>query len=294
MKKTIIAFMLLFVTASQASNGIWTSAPFASLVAWGDSLTAGNEDGSGTTYPNALAAIYIPPRTVQNQGIGGNTSSQILTRFQAAPSTWPLGTLIWSGRNNYSQSAQVQFDIATMVATLTNPNYIVLSIINGEYATSEYIGGAGYNQIVALNAALASTYGPRYLDVRSLLVAAYNPANGADVLDHANDVPPFTLRAVDTSGTIVGSLNSSSCMFTTSNTVFTNYILTVGTEYIFISGVTGNTSVTACTRGYGGTGAANYSAGQSYVGTDPIHLNSAGYTLIAQWVYAKIQALGAW
>jgi lysophospholipase L1-like esterase len=27
------------------------------IAAWGDSLTAGNEDGSGITYPNQLAAL---------------------------------------------------------------------------------------------------------------------------------------------------------------------------------------------------------------------------------------------
>lgn len=296
MRALLFIFSFIFAAHTADAQSFISRYPstYSNNVAWGDSLTDGNQDGSGVTYPNVLATLYGTPVAIINDGVGGNTSSQILTRFLAAPTTWGLGTLIWSGRNDYDNGALVQSNIATMVGDLTTPHYLVLSIINGEYATYEYVGGVGYNQIVAINSALSSTYGSRYLDVRAMLVAAYNPANGADVLDHTHDVPPFTLRAVDASGTIVGAINSSTCTFTTSNTISTNFILTIGTEYIYISNVTGNTSVTGCTRGYGGTVAASYSPGQAYVGTDPIHLNAAGYMLVANYVYRAIQQLGGW
>jgi lysophospholipase L1-like esterase len=268
---------------------------FASMYAWGDSLTAGNEDGSGVTYPNALTALYSPTRTVVNEGVGGETSSQILTRFQALPASWNFPTLIWVGRNDSGSPATVIANVATMVSDLTTQEYVILSVLNGE---GEGTGSAAYNNIATINASLASTYGSRYLDVRSTLVAAYNPANGADVIDHTNDIPPFSLRAVQSanSGTIVGAIGPSDTTFSVAGgTVGVATIMTVGTEYIYVTGIGGGgTSVTSCTRGYGGTTAASYGAGQAFSGTSFIHLNAAGYRMIAQWVYAKIQALGGW
>lgn len=285
---------------AESSGGSAQIAPIVprTLVAWGDSYTAGNEDHSGVTYPNVLAPLFWPHRTVVNNGVGGDTSSQILTRFQAVSALWCDETLIWSGRNNYTDPTTVQSDIAAMIADVLpcTHQYMVLSIMNGEYA-NEHAGQTNYNDIINLNSALASTYGQNYLDVRSMLVAAYNPANGADVLDRTNDVPPFTLRAVDTSGVLSGALDSSSCSFTltpAAGTVTAYFILTIDSEYILLTTISGGTTVTACTRGYGGTTAASHNNGASYAGTDPAHLSAAGYTLVAQYIYAKTMTLGGW
>ncbi len=58
------------ITAAQASQPI---------VAWGDSLTAGNEDGTGVRYPSSLSAD-LGGRTVTNKGVGGQSSIQIGVR----------------------------------------------------------------------------------------------------------------------------------------------------------------------------------------------------------------------
>jgi hypothetical protein len=260
------------------------------IAAWGDSLTAGNQDGSGVTYPNILAAGMGVP--VFNFGVGGYTSTQIASLFDSYPQYWGLTTIIWSGRNDYSTPSTVETNIAGMVADLTTTHYLVMSILNSELP-NEQSGGANYTEIINLNNALSSTYAPtNYIDIRATLVAAYNPANGADVIDHTNDVPPFSLRAVDVSGTLAGSLNTSSCSFSLSvGGLSPNYIVTIGSEYIYIS-TTSNGAVTGCTRGYGGTTAASYSPGQALVATDPVHLNAAGYTVVANAVKAKLQANG--
>ena len=39
------------------------------------------------------------------------------------------------------------------------------------------------------------TYGARFVDVRPVLVAAYDPAQPQDVKDHADDVVPASLRS---------------------------------------------------------------------------------------------------
>jgi len=159
----------------------------SSVSCFGDSLTQAT--GGQTPYPTQLSAI-TGYNTVNN-GVGGYTSSQILTVFQGVPTQWPNLTIIWAGRNNYNSPTQVLSDIATMVADIGHDGYLVLSILNNN---TEVSGSAGYNAIAYLNSQLASIYGSHYLDVRSILVAAYNPGNPTDVTDHANDCPPSSLR----------------------------------------------------------------------------------------------------
>lgn len=100
--------------------------------------------------------------------------------------------IIWSGRNNATDPTTVKSDIAGMVSTLTSSNYVVLSVLN---ASTETVGTGTYNTIIALNNDLKTTYGSKYLDVRSYLVSNYNPSIPQDVTDHSNDVVPSSLRA---------------------------------------------------------------------------------------------------
>jgi lysophospholipase L1-like esterase len=107
--------------------------------------------------------------------------------------------ILWLGRNNLGSSSQVQSDTAACAAYLKTfvKRYLVLSILNGG---SEGTGTTNYNSIAALNSALASTYGNRYLDVRRYLIdhglsdAGITPTS-QDTTDIANDVVPTSLRA---------------------------------------------------------------------------------------------------
>jgi lysophospholipase L1-like esterase len=158
------------------------------LACWGDSLTQG---AGGTPYPTAIQPLtgYI----IYNGGVGGETSTQIRARMIAATSRYPDTAIIWAGRNNSGASATVQADISAMVAALGHNRYLVLSILNGDYPGEES-GGGGYNNIIALNNALATTYGDRYIDIRAHLVSLYNPSIPQDVTDHSEDIPPSSLR----------------------------------------------------------------------------------------------------
>jgi lysophospholipase L1-like esterase len=157
------------------------------FAAWGDSLTAGT---GGTPYPTTLQSLR-GAATVYNMGVGGETSTQIRTRMLADTSKLGLYTIIWAGRNNFTSPATVKADIAAMVAALGTSNYVVLSILNGN---GEPSGSGNYTTLTTLNNDLATTYGSHYVDVRAALVTAYDPALSQDVIDHANDVPPTSLR----------------------------------------------------------------------------------------------------
>ncbi|MCX6703403.1 MAG: GDSL-type esterase/lipase family protein [Candidatus Zambryskibacteria bacterium] len=159
------------------------------IATWGDSLTA-SSGGSGTTYPNKLSDFT--GRTVYNGGVGGESSTSIKLRMIADNVRRDWGTIIWVGRNNYSDPVTVKADIAAMVASLGHTRYLVLSILNG---TGELSGSAKYNTIIQLNNDLATIYGSHYVDVRSYLVSQYNSGIPQDVTDRANDVPPSSLRS---------------------------------------------------------------------------------------------------
>jgi len=161
----------------------------------GDSLTEGlKETGvySANPWPKLLQSAL--GRMVYNAGVAGQTSTQIKDR-QIAETYTNYGTqIIWAGRNNYTSPTTVKADIASMVAHSASGRYIVLSILNGDYAT-EYAGQADYATIVALNADLATLYGPKYYDIRADLVALGGPGQAyADPTNFARDVYPDALR----------------------------------------------------------------------------------------------------
>ena len=158
-----------------------------SLVAWGDSLTAGPL--GPPPYPAQLASLT--GCAVVNKGFSGFTSPQILQRMLAAPKYFGHPSIIWSGHNNWNKPAQVKADIASMVAALTTKHYLVLGLLNGE---PQRKNGADYKVITQLNNELAKAYPGHFIDIRAYLVSRYNPKQPQDALDHDNDVPPKSLR----------------------------------------------------------------------------------------------------
>jgi len=125
---------------------------------------------------------------------GGQTSTQIAARFFAEPDLFGDFALIWAGRNNYGERITVESDIASMVSSLTTPNYLILGVINGNYP-SEYKGhNWGYLTMTGLNSDLAATYGSRFIDMRTILVNSYNPSSSQDLIDFSHDVVPSSLR----------------------------------------------------------------------------------------------------
>jgi hypothetical protein len=157
------------------------------VTAWGDSMTGGHPTG----WPAQFA--LLSGATVNARGVGGQTSSQIKDRMIAEPARWGDFTILWAGRNNYGSPDTVKADIATMVSKLTTTNFFVISICNGDWA-SEWVGGAGYATMAALNADLKTTYGAKFVDIRKMLVDSYNPSLPQDVIDHAHDLVPLSLR----------------------------------------------------------------------------------------------------
>lgn len=172
------------------------------IAAWGDSMTA---TGSSDWLAQHRAALSVPYITTDNRGVGGETSSQVYTRFQANPRLWGYNTTIWVGRNGYLGGiAQVKADIAAMVAAIGHTRYRVCEVLPKDDGTEE-TGMANRTLLNQLNADLASIYGARYVP---LLSAMQNddgvpwvdgtPVGTTDASDVAVGLVPDSLRVDNT------------------------------------------------------------------------------------------------
>ena len=367
-------------STSAIASGTYTIVLPDDIVCWGDSMTSGDQGIVDIgRYPTILQEEVTP--TVFNQGVGGQTSTQIGVRQGGIPtyvavmggsipaygdggvtvtfptgyepltdpeihtSGWILGvegeltlsaalpdgtftftrtsvgdspvsapgtpqyipitpysrfvSIFWEGRNNLFKTsagpwgqAQIVSDIATQVAALpTGQNYLVLSVAN-EDIPEEWSDGSRYSTITGLNSTLSSIYGNYYLDIRSILVNAYNPSLPTDESDYLNDVVPTSLRAIVAQGTLGGNIGTADTSFSvnlTSGSLMAWEILTIDSENIRILEASG-TTVTSATRGYGGT-LAPHLAGAAVSGSNPTHLNKQGYTVVADAIATKLAAI---
>lgn len=164
------------------------------LAGWGDSLTAGTGQTTSGGWPGALQTlngVYV-----YNGGVGGETSTQIRTRMVAATTRHGYTTIIWAGRNNITQQATIEADIAAMVAALGHTRYQILSVL-----PSTADNGTALAQIAAINAALLATYGNRFVDMVGYLQsdAAFTAAgltkSAQDIIDIAAGFIPSTWRS---------------------------------------------------------------------------------------------------
>ena len=344
------------------------------VAAWGDSLTFGVDDPiDAEPYPTELGGLILLPAV--NEGIKGNTSTQIGVRQGAVPTyatvsgevipasggvtvTFPKGyepitgagpvggisgtilgvhglvtidstgtiftftrttagsavnatgsprfvvdtpyatylPVFWEGRNDYDNEPQIISDLAAQVATVPyGQNYLVMSVINNNRQW-EWIGGGGYQLIIAVNTQLASIYGSHYLDIRKALVDSYNPNLVVDVSDHDHDEIPTSLRGIIYENiTLVNAIGPSDTTFIVNSPNRTPLgptgILTIDTgdnaENVVITAVSGNNITVQ--RNFGGND-TSHAAGVPVVLTDFIHLNAQGYQVVANAVAQYLSA----
>ncbi|MFC7703158.1 hypothetical protein ACFQXB_02975 [Plastorhodobacter daqingensis] len=148
------------------------------VVAWGDSLTAGaGVTGAGRRYPAVASGLFTPPRTILNEGIGGQTSTQIAARQGAVPilvtATGPLplrlarewdfsgGLQGWMSRAAANPPAQVRTENgALVIEALGTPQtgaqvWLGETLPQGTVCTVEFdidLGGGGWVEVGLANA----------------------------------------------------------------------------------------------------------------------------------------------
>ncbi|MFA5744984.1 MAG: tail fiber domain-containing protein, partial [Candidatus Paceibacterota bacterium] len=141
------------------------------ISAWGDSFTEQNSTAS-RSYPTRLSVMV--GRTVFNGGHSGDTSSQMLTRFQARPDLWNDFTMVWIGQNDLDKGIlpnAILDNVATLYSSLSNPKqFIVLGL-----TVRVSVGSASTTVLMSYNSSLQSTYPNSYVDINSALLSSCNP-----------------------------------------------------------------------------------------------------------------------
>ncbi len=145
-------------TGKDAAFSLAQQSPNVSI--WGDSLTG---NSSMVAFMQSQTAAYV-----FNGGVGGETSGQIKTRFDAQANKHGDFTILWAGRNDWATPEVVKSNIALMVAELGHNNFIVVSILAKADGT-EAIGSPTRIVIDQLNADLSLLYGDKFLELNDLL-----------------------------------------------------------------------------------------------------------------------------
>jgi lysophospholipase L1-like esterase len=148
------------------------------------------------TLSSVHGTLSFESRLVFTRDFPGSSVS-LAPQSPFTPDAFDSRTVInvfWIGGNNFFNPGEVKADIASAVGFLSAGKFVVLGILN---AGSEPAGTLSYNDVVQLNADLAAAYPDNFIDARGILVEGYDLSNPADVLDHANDVPPTSLRNDD-------------------------------------------------------------------------------------------------
>jgi lysophospholipase L1-like esterase len=208
--------------------------------------------------------------------------------------------VFWEGRNDFAWTGQILSDLAGQVATVApGQDYVVLSVIN-ENRPVEWYGASGnfsYQWLIPFNEQLGSIYGSHYMDIRKILVDAYDPAQATDVTDYQHDEPPSSLRAILMESTLASAIGPADTSITLNATKPPNRIPVVTTivkiddganaENVQVTAVNGDTLTV--TRGFGGTQTA-HAAGAPIVALDMVHLNAQGHQIVANAVAQYLSA----
>jgi hypothetical protein len=174
----------LFSGNEWATKDPRSTAKVDNVVCWGNSFTENAFLASNLRWPAILQTNT--GRKVSNQGIGGQTSTQIAARANVDVKYTDRIRIIEAGTNGADATFDVQTDIAGMVAYKPVAKYIILGVVRTK---NETVGTAGYIGKTATNAALLSTYGTKFIDIMELAVELQAPDGPfPDAVAYANRV----------------------------------------------------------------------------------------------------------
>lgn len=264
------------------------------ITCWGDSLTQGTGGGTNGDWPYQLRALQ-PTRTIYNQGIASQRSTDIAARQGgvAINITFPANTIQASGGATVTcDSNPLQYATSQKIAGTVSGIYGELTISGSTYTWTRKDAGStvalsGATQFIVNN-------GLKNGGITVLWVGRNNVTSApATVL---SDIAAMVanLTALNKRYIVMSILNASTEGTGTSELttiLATNATLssTYGNKYLDIRQTlvdSYNAGIPADVTAYG------LNKVPPSLQSDTIHLNAAGYLLVAQTVSAKLTALG--
>lgn len=193
------------IPASGSTSGFYVNSAYNGFGWSNGSTEQGIPDGTKTT--GWLGGVYCRMRGGSGQVILDRLASGGEAVTIPAGSVWvdefesvhrDFNQIIWTGRNNISDAAQVLTATAAMVAHQTAGDYIVVSVCN---ATDEPSGDADYVKVIGINNALSAAYGDRFYDLRAWLISdglaavGITPTSDDTTAIGQDRIPPSLLAA---------------------------------------------------------------------------------------------------
>jgi lysophospholipase L1-like esterase len=158
---------------------------------WGDSLTEGWGAPRGLDYPSVLRGLFSGERVVSNHGRSGETSVQIVSRFNAAEVLGGDTSVFWMGHNNLGQPDQILDDIESCFNRLLPTSSgerraLILTLLNGNFEDHRE-GAPVHRQILTLNEQIMTRWPANSFDIRTLMVRASSGVNDVVSADWRSD-----------------------------------------------------------------------------------------------------------
>ena len=290
-----ISRVALFPFARSEPGFAAFSADASSIVAWGDSLTASaGASSEATRYPAVAAAAFDPDRSIVNLGIGGQTSTQIAARMGAIPITVTLsgdhipasGAIAVTAKNVnilYNSGSYT----GTQAGWIGGIYGIMSTDLSGNWTFTRAVTGA--DTPVPAGSLFTPDWGGAVRSRTSWLWLGRNGAQSGYTItgDVAAAVASLGHSRYLVGGVITGSIDGGSGL---ASFLATNAALsaTYGPRYVDLLG-----ALQAANDG-SANDLSDIAAGwvPRSLRSDPVHLNDAGYAVVAAQFKAKTLAMG--
>jgi lysophospholipase L1-like esterase len=178
----------------------------ARISVWGDSQIVGATGTSAATrLCSVLARKFTPTRGVTNNGIGGESPTEVSNRVLAIPEhqrQWVH--VFWFGAAQDSTTGagdgndpQTYIDaVDAAMAHIPHGRKVMLTVTNAGAPNTSHLKdpeGSRYQARVQTTAHIIATYPDNYLDIHQILLDA-NDGSAGDLEDLAQEIVPRSLR----------------------------------------------------------------------------------------------------
>ncbi|KAB2751798.1 hypothetical protein [Brucella anthropi] len=155
-------------------------------------VTLNGVKGTLRTPSGTLVTDYVFTRSVAGSAVATPANSTLTVDG----GTFDNGiAILWFGHNRASTAAvtiQAYADCVAWARSKFGERFIVVSVIPNSGETN---GTGGATAVTTINTSLKATYPNNYLDVKTALMNAYDPAKPQDVADRNNGIIPSSLRS---------------------------------------------------------------------------------------------------